>query len=152
MKKIRSFTGFTVIFLVLFFYFVNQNSHLINSEGHITHKPVEIPEGYTVPSVEVKVSQDRPNTWLLHLKTKHFTFAPDKVGSDIPSYNEGHVHLYINGEKINRLYGNYFNLGDLEEGKTKIRVSLHSNNHGALVYKGKPIENSEIVEVSSYTW
>lgn len=149
MKRIRSFFSFFIIFLLLFVYFVNQNPHYHSAHTEQDHEKVEIPEGYAVPAVKTIVTKDPSGTWLLKVETKDFTFAPEKVGLKHPSYNEGHAHLYINEEKITRLYGNYYNLGTLKQGKNTIKVSLHSNNHGALVYKEQAIEHSKVVEVTS---
>lgn len=153
MERIKSFLTFFIPFLIFFFYFTNQNTHNHSSANstndHMAHDFVEIPDGYEVPSVDIIVTQDLSDTWLLKVETDHFTFAPEKVGLKVPSYNEGHAHIYINGKKVNRLYGEYYNLGSLKKGKNEIKVTLHSNNHGALVYKGKAIQASKIVDVSN---
>jgi hypothetical protein len=150
MKRFRSFLIFFIPFIAFFFYFTNQNEHNHStanaSNNHTDHGYVEIPEGYYVPAVNMSVTQDQSGTWLLKVETIHFDFAPEKAGMKSPSYNEGHAHLYINGKKINRLYGEYYNLGTLPKGKNVIKVTLNSNNHGALVYKGKPIQSSIVVD------
>lgn len=147
MKRLRSFLIFFIPFICFFFYFTNQNVHTHNptDSSHDKHGYVEVPEAYKVPTVTISVTQDQSKTWLLEVETENFTFAPKKVGANIPSYNEGHAHLYINGEKVNRLYGKYYNLGTLKEGKNKIKVTLNSNNHGTLTNNGKTIENSTVV-------
>ena len=150
MKRLRSFLVFFIPFVVFFFYFTSNNEHNPSSanasKNHMGHGFVEIPEGYEIPSVDVSVTQDSSGTWLLKVEAEHFMFAPEKVGLKSPSYNEGHAHLYINGEKINRLYGEYYNLGSLKKGKNEIKITLNSNNHGELVYKGKAIQSTVIVE------
>ncbi|CAM3665621.1 hypothetical protein GCM10009865_03410 [Aeromicrobium ponti] len=151
MERLRSFLFFFVLFLGFFFYFTSQNphNHADATKNHMDHGDVGIPQGYEVPDVNIIVTEDRSGTWLLKVQLDHFTFAPENAGLNEQSYNEGHAHLYINGEKINRLYGEYYHLGSLKEGKNEIKVTLHSNNHGDLVYKGKPIQSSMIVEVSA---
>ncbi|QDP40121.1 hypothetical protein [Radiobacillus deserti] len=151
MKKIRSFLIFFLPFVLFFFYFTSQSekhhfsAHSINKE----HGNVEIPKGLDIPSLQIKVTQDQSKTWLLEVQTDNFTFAPRKVGSYTRSYNEGHAHLFINGEKINRLYGSYYNLGVLRQGKHTIKVTLNSNTHEFLMYGGKRIEDSLVVKVGS---
>jgi hypothetical protein len=151
MKKFKSFLIFFIPFLIFFGYFTNQSklNHSSASTGdhHMVHDHVEIPEGCKVPSVKVFVTQDQSGTWLLRVKTEHFSFAPEKVGMNSPSYNEGHAHIYINGKKINRLYGEYYNLGVLDKGKHEVKVTLNSNSHGTLVYKGQPVQDSATVKV-----
>lgn len=154
MNGIKSFLSFLILFLGFFFYYTSQNPHKDHvasgaSNMHGGHEAVEIPEGFEVPNVDIHVTQDRSGTWLLKMETAHFTFAPEKAGENEPSYNEGHAHLYINGEKITRLYGEYYHLGALKEGKNEITVTLNSNNHGILSYKGRPIESSQAVDAAS---
>lgn len=145
MKRFNSFLVFFIPFLVFFYYFTSNNEHNPSSANHMQHDLVEIPAGSKVPSVNIDVTQDMSGTWLLEVITTDFSFAPKKVGSKLPSYNEGHAHLYINGKIINRLYGQYYNLDTLKKGKNKIMVTLNSNDHGALIYRGKPISSSVIV-------
>lgn len=146
MKHFLSFLGFLCIFSVLFIYFVTQNQqiHSVNN-NHANHGAVHIPSEYTPPSVKIHVMEDYSGSWLLKVDTENFTFSPEKVGLTAPSYNEGHAHLYVNGKKINRLYGSYYNLGNLKHGKNEIKVSLHSNNHGALMYEGSLIAQQTVV-------
>ncbi|WP_138417093.1 hypothetical protein [Aquibacillus sediminis] len=147
MNKFKSFIIFFIPFLLFFFYFTNQHGHkpFSANPSHAEHGYVEVPDGYDVPSVKIAVTMDQSNTWLLEVQTKNFTFNPKKVGAGLPSYNEGHAHLYINGEKINRLYGNYYNLGKLKQGKNTITVTLNSNNHSVLMNNGNKIEDRTVV-------
>jgi hypothetical protein len=153
LARLKSFLIFFIPFIVFFLYFTSNNEHNPSSanvsKNHMGHGFVEIPEGYQIPSIDVSVTQDPSGTWLLKVKAEHFMFAPENVGVKTPSYNEGHAHLYINGKKINRLYGEYYNLGDLKKGKSEIKVTLNSNNHGELVYKGQLIQSTVIVEIPS---
>ncbi len=148
MKKIRSLISFIIIFLGFFYFYTSQNPH--NQTGaadHMAHGYVEIPNEKEIPAVNLTVSPDGPETWLLKLDLTHFTFTPEKVGEKKPSYNEGHAHLYINGKKISRLYGEYYHLGNLEEGRNEVTITLNSNNHGALMADGKPVQATRVIEV-----
>lgn len=146
--KMRSFLLFFIPFLLFFFYFTNQSAqHHLAAHSMHDHGFAVIPEGYDVPSVSIYVTQDHSNSWLLEVETQHFTFTPKKVGDNAPSYHEGHAHLYINGRKVSRLYGKYYDLGELKPG-TKITVTLNANNHAALVYNGQRIEASAIVDAT----
>lgn len=151
MRKLSSFLTFFIPFLVFFFYFTNQNTHNHSAadtlQHDMSHGYVEIPAGYEIPSVKTAVIRDLSGSWLLKVETDHFTFAPEKAGMSEPSYNEGHAHIYINGKKINRLYGSYYHLGSLSKGKNEIKVTLNSNNHGVLTYRGRPIQSVETIKV-----
>ncbi|MEW8970681.1 MAG: hypothetical protein AB2411_08655 [Mesobacillus sp.] len=145
MKRVRSFLVFFIPFLGFFFYFTSNNEHNPSSANHMQHDLVEIPDGYDIPALEISVTEDLSGTWLLTVDTTDFTFEPKKVGSDAPSYNEGHAHIYVNGEKVNRLYGPFYNLDTLKKGENEIMVTLNSNNHGVLAYRGKPISSRVVV-------
>ena len=145
LEKLRSFLVFFVPFILFFFYFTSNNEHNPSSGNHMQHGYVEIPDGYDIPAIEISVTEDLSGTWLLSVDTTYFSFAPNKVGSDVPSYNEGHAHIYVNGKKINRLYGTFYNLESLKKGENEIMVTLNSNNHGVLAYRGKPISSRVIV-------
>jgi len=93
------------------------------------------------------VRQDYSGSWYVRIDTEHFTFAPEKVGLDETNYNEGHAHLYLNGKRMNRMYGQYYNLGELKKGTYNILVTLNANNHGLYTYEGKPIIFEETIEV-----
>jgi hypothetical protein len=151
MAKFRSFLIFFIPFILFFFYFTNQHetNHLSANSSHAAHGYVEIPKGHEAPSVKITVTKDPSNSWLLKVHTEDFTFTPEKAGSNAPSYHEGHAHIYINGEKINRLYGEYYHLGELKPGKNTIKVTLNSNNHGTLFYAGKAIENSTVIKIDN---
>jgi hypothetical protein len=143
--------SFIVIFsfVSIMLYFHNQNGHYRASDhGDIHgHKIINIPEGIQAPSLDGKVEQDPSGSWLLKIETENFTFAPEKAGLKQLNYNEGHAHIYLDGEKVNRLYGNYYNLGELNEGTHQIKVTLNANNHDGLADKGQEIACIEIFKV-----
>ncbi|MEC5423919.1 hypothetical protein QGM71_10500 [Virgibacillus sp. C22-A2] len=143
--------SFIVIFLFVaaLLFLHNQNSHYTSghTEGH-TYETVEIPAGEEIPSIDGSVHQDHSGSWFVRIETDNFSFAPEKVGLEETNYKEGHAHLYINGEKVNRMYGDYYNLDYLDKGRNTVKVSLHANNHGIYMYAGEEIafENEFHVE------
>lgn len=149
MKKVRSFAGFTILFTILFIYFVDQNRQMHSSNQEMNHhlQQVTIPDGHPVPSVKAWVTQDPSGSWLLKIETTNFTITPEKAGQNGVSYDEGHAHIYVNGKKINRLYGHYYHLGSLEKGVNQIKVSLTSNNHGTFFHNGEEIADTTTVMV-----
>ncbi|MUK90204.1 hypothetical protein GMD78_17670 [Ornithinibacillus sp. L9] len=145
-----------ISFIVLFslvsvlLYFHQQNSHY--AYGHTDNhdeKIVEVPSESSVPMLTGSVHQDHSGSWYVKIQTDNFTFAPESVGlENEEAYHEGHAHLYLNGEKLNRMYGEYYNLDYLDPGTYQVKVTLHANNHGLLVYDGEEIafEEELIVE------
>ncbi|NJK39390.1 MAG: hypothetical protein HC835_18165 [Oscillatoriales cyanobacterium RM2_1_1] len=116
-------------------------------EGH-GHSPMEIPDGQPIPQVDLVVHPDSIRGWNLEMRLTHFKLAPEHVNQEA-TLGEGHAHLYINGEKVTRIYGNWYYLSDLKPGRHQIRVGLTTNDHRDLVHQGQPIEDMEVIEVTS---
>jgi len=81
-----------------------------------------------LPDVSLNVEQDAMNGWNVHIVSENFTFTPEKV-NQAPSANEGHAHIFVDGYKIARIYGNWFHLKPLTPGVHEVSVSLNANNH-----------------------
>lgn len=114
-------------------------------DEHHHHGTLEIPPGQPVPTVDLVVYEDAVRGWNLEIRVSNFQFAPENVNeTSIPT--EGHAHLYINGEKVTRLYGRWYYLEHLESGRHEVTVSLNANGHEDLVYNGEAIADTEIIE------
>ena len=100
----------------------------------------------TMPSVMVVVHPDARRGWNIEVQTKHFTFTPEQV-NEVNQPNVGHGHLYVNGEKIARLYSNWFYLEQLDTGTNEITVSLHANGHEVWTHEGEAIAHTTTIEV-----
>ncbi|WP_413161517.1 hypothetical protein ACL6C3_23235 [Capilliphycus salinus ALCB114379] len=112
------------------------------------HEPMEIPEGQPIPTVDLVVHPDSVKGWNLEVKVSNFRFAPEHASGDARP-GEGHAHLYVNGEKITRIYGNWYYLGSLSPGQNQLRVGLSTNDHKDLVHQGQPIEDVEMIQVEA---
>lgn len=108
--------------------------------GH-DHGMMEISEGQPVPVVVIDVFPDPVAGWNLQVQTENWEFAPERVNaSSVP--NEGHAHLYLNGEKLTRIYSEWYHIPSLPPGEQVLTVSLNANGHEALMHNGEPIEAS----------
>jgi hypothetical protein len=110
------------------------------------HGTIEIGKDQPLPAVKLIVTPDSMSGWNMQLQLENFTFAPERVNADSKT-TEGHAHLFLNGRKISRLYGTWYHIPNLPQGKNQLRVSLNTNKHEDLTYKGQPIEAVAIVEV-----
>lgn len=95
--------------------------------GH-KHDTFKHPEGTPAPTVELQVMADPMGGYNLQVETTNWTWAPERVNTDAVA-NEGHGHLYVDGQKVARLYGPWYNLSGLTPGQHDIRVTLNANNH-----------------------
>lgn len=121
-------------------------THQHSSEETHVHKTMAIPPGQPVPTVNLDVKPDAMSGWNLQVKVANFTFAPERVNTKGVA-TEGHAHLYIDGKKVTRLYGPWYYLGNLSPGQHTITVTLNGNGHEDLIYNGKPIQTTQVIQV-----
>ncbi|MBF2072951.1 MAG: hypothetical protein IGS50_04200 [Synechococcales cyanobacterium C42_A2020_086] len=119
----------------------------MHGEDH-EHGTLEVAANQPVPAVTLIVHPDSRRGWNLEVQVENFRFAPEHVNAASTTTTEGHAHLYINGAKITRLYGNWYYLSDLPPGRHEITVSLNANGHEALTHNGRPIQSTVVLDVS----
>ncbi len=100
----------------------------------------------SAPTLVIEVLEDRTSGWNLHATLTDFTLAPQRVSTDHVD-GEGHMHVYVDGVKLGRVYGEWFHLGQLDPGDRHIRVELSGNDHAQLTLDGEPIEAEAMVAV-----
>jgi hypothetical protein len=100
--------------------------------------------GDSAPFVDLSVIPLGDGSYNIRVQTLNFIFAPQNVNQD-PIAGEGHAHLYVDGVKIARLYGEWFHLESLPENAEMISVSLYANNHQALSVDGIEVSDMEMV-------
>ena len=65
---------------------------------------------------------------------------------------EGHAHIYVDGVKIGRVYGQWFHLNtaslNLTSGDHTILVNLNGNDHRPYVIKGVAVEAKSLIKIS----
>lgn len=93
---------------------------------------------------------------ILALRNFNVTAPPRNVpadnSSDVSNNKKitlpGHMHLYINGEKRSRIYGEFFHLPAswLKMGINSITVSLNNHNHGTFTFEDKEIQSTVILD------
>lgn len=114
--------------------------------AHSHGSAVNLPAGADAPGLAVEVFKDPMAGWNLHVTPTNFRFAPENASAtDQPG--EGHAHVYANGVKLARLYGEWMHIPELPKGQVEVKVSLNANSHGTLTVDGTPVEASVIVEV-----
>lgn len=110
------------------------------------HALLEIEEGQPVPTVNLVVHPDARQGWNLEIQVSNFRFAPERV-NQASNTTEGHAHLYIDGQKVTRLYGPWFYLESLPPGRHTLTVGLNANGHESLAQSGQPIQHTVMIDV-----
>lgn len=114
-----------------------------DGEAHDHGEPIEA-AGMYAPIVDLQVIPLSDGGYNVRVQTMNFTFAPQNVGGD-PVDGEGHAHLYVDDEKIARIYGEWYHLESLPEGAQRIYVSLYANNHQPLAVDGDPVADAVMI-------
>ncbi len=113
------------------------------SHEHAHMPAVEAPGDMTVG---LRVEQDAKAGWNLFFDTTGFTWAPEHASTaHVPG--EGHAHLYVDGTKVARIYGDAFHLESLDPGSHMIMIELNTNEHSPYAVDGSPVTDVATVEV-----
>lgn len=97
-------------------------------------------------AVEVTAEVDPIDGINVHIIPTGFLFAPERVNqTDVDG--EGHAHVYVDGEKVGRAYGEWFHLKGVAPGNREIRVTLQTNGHNEYVVDGQPVQAVTTISV-----
>ena len=99
------------------------------------------------PTLNVEIFPDPVSGWNLNIQTTDFTFSPESAGLE-HVVGEGHAHVYANGVKLGRVYGDWIHLA-LPEGEVEVMVTLNANDHSPLAVGDTPIQASVTVNSAS---
>ncbi|MEM7125994.1 MAG: DoxX family membrane protein [Chloroflexota bacterium] len=94
----------------------------------------------------IEVVEETPDSYDLHVNIANWTFTPEKIGQETVA-TEGHGHVFVNGAKVGRLYGDWYHLGELKPGVNQIVVTLNGNDHSDFVIDGQIIGAETTVTV-----
>ena len=122
-------------------------SHSDKSLSHGSHDLFEV-SAADAPSVKITVTEDAKSGYNVHLDTVNFEFAPKEVNKN-RVLGEGHAHLYVDGEKISRLYGPDFHYNENFEGEKVFKVTLNANNHSDYAVNGNVVSDATAVSHDS---
>ncbi|MEP5731478.1 MAG: hypothetical protein ABJL67_19140 [Sulfitobacter sp.] len=107
--------------------------------------PIDIPAA-DAPQISIMLHPDPMAGYNLHVMTENFAFSPQNASlSNVTG--EGHAHVYINGQKLSRLYGGWMHLDNLPKGTVDIEVTLNTNDHRPLTVNGTAISAKHRLEV-----
>ena len=98
--------------------------------------------------VSVRISADvEDNSGVnVRIMADGWRWAPELVDQE-HTPGAGHGHIYVDGEKIARVFGSDYHIGELTPGRHEIRVTLNTNNHGELTHNGQKVEAITTVNV-----
>ena len=100
----------------------------------------------TPPTLDTAVYADPVGGWNLNVMTTNFTFDAAAAGLENVE-GHGHAHVYVNGVKRGRVYGDWYHIDKLPLGRNDVSVSLYANDHSGLARDGIKITSSSTVIV-----
>ena len=114
-----------------------------NHVGSMGHGPVEA----SAPvMLDITAEVDDKGGVHVAIQTEGWRWEPEEVNGANKD-GAGHAHVYADGVKLSRVYGNYHYITDLEPGTREIKVSLNSNDHSELTWQGQLLESVVSVTV-----
>jgi len=123
------------------------DEHKGEHDGHGHAMMYEVPVGAIAPTLDVVVHKDPKSGYNLELVTTNFVFAPQDASTEAVM-GEGHAHVYVDGTKINRVYGHWYHLPTVGGvGEHEVRVELSANNHSAYAKDGVIIDVTKAIVV-----
>jgi hypothetical protein len=122
------------------------HTHAAGDPSHL-HSMSEMVEavGPDVPSIVLTVTADPVSGFNVHARCTNLTWAAEKAGLDHVD-GEGHAHVYVDGEKVARIYGEWYHLTGLTPGQHEVKVTLNANTHAAYAVDGIEIADSVTIE------
>ena len=137
---------FIVSFILLFVSIFNvTGQEMVMDHSHI---PINVPTTAETPALSLHLTKDAMSGYNLTLNIQKYTLIPPPEALSMsemmnPTINavsgfiEGHAHLYINGVKIQRVYGKNIHLPQalFKSGINTVSVTL--NNHGHMYWVAK---------------
>lgn len=130
----------------------NSNTILEENDEHMaeshTHKLYEVSQESAPQISNLAVTPDAKSGWNISFDTANFVFSPENVSSAHVD-GQGHAHLYIDGEKITRLYSANYYLADIGDvGEHNVVVVLNTNDHRDYAVDGASVSALSTVSVS----
>lgn len=123
-----------------------QGTEMSESMEHAHDEALPVAAGENAPTLAIDLVKDPMAGWNLHVMTENFRFAPDHASLSHVA-GEGHAHVYVNGVKLGRLYGDWMHIAELPKGDTAVMVTLNSNDHRPLAVGDTTLSATVSVQV-----
>ena len=119
-----------------------------DGDGHDHHhdEVLNVPDSMEIPNVEITATADDLGGHIIQVELESFEISAKNASTD-PVDGQGHMHLYIDGERVKRFYNTTLYVDGLSEGEHAIEVELSANNHAAYAVDNQPIKAGAAIEV-----
>ena len=139
------------VFILLFINIFNVSAEEVMMDH--SHMPIDVPDTVAVPALSLHIVKDIMSGYNLTLKVQRYTLIapPEDISSMMglmeahinkkSGFIEGHAHLYVNGIKIQRIYGEHIHIPQnlFKNGINTVSVTLNNHGHMYWVADGKQV-------------
>jgi hypothetical protein len=140
MNKTKALIGLTFLSLLLL------PTAALSHEAGAAHEV----SAEDAPSVQLIVTEDPVGGFNVQIKTENFIWAPENA-SKMHVVGEGHAHIYLDGEKLGRVYSEWYHLNTkalaLAPGEHELTVDLNGNDHAPYAVQGNAVASTVRFEV-----
>lgn len=114
------------------------------------HSALEIPADMPTPAIEMQVERDPMDGLNILIKMQNYLMNSPLDEITEAGILQGHAHVFVNGKKVQRLYGNAIHIPAdwLKKGINQIAISLNSHQHENWTKDGKSLVGSVFVDLS----
>ena len=104
------------------------------------------------PTSSLKVEKDPTGGFNVQVVTDNFVWRPELASTQhVPG--EGHAHVFLDGQKIMRIYNPWFHLNTYQfatrSGEQLLSIEFVGNDHAAYTIQGLPVGTEQVVDVPS---
>ena len=114
-----------------------------NKEHHEHHHSnKEVDPTLPLPSVTLRTEKDLKGGYNIFIETEYFTFVPEKASTEHAVPNEWHAHLYVDHQKVGRVYGNAYHIPEqyfVQWQEHTISITLSAHTHEERSHNWHPI-------------
>jgi len=128
--------------------YLSNSSPVEHAHAAHHHQTQPVPANALPPEVSLQVIKDAMSGFNLTLLLKNYQLmlpADDLAQTTVVDNASlsGHAHLYVNGEKIQRVYGRFVHVPKtlLKVGENTIRVTLNNHNHANWTLGGDIVQS-----------
>ena len=156
--SVMRFIRLVVVCLLGYFFCTAYAGHPANGGLAEMAHPVEpLAENVLVPSVRFNITEDSMDGYNIIMELDNFNLtapldgAADSLTTSAGEMMSGHLHLYINGEKMMRVYGPAIHVPAswLKEGINTVTLSVNNHLHGTFTYQDKEVQSTAIIDTRS---
>ena len=148
--KIRSTGKMGLVLLFCQWLFLHQPVFAGSTEIH-QHAAKDV-GNYPVPKMQLSVFRDAMDGVNVHVAVDNYLLnAPDSASEAQSEVLQGHAHVFVNGTKRQRLYGENLHIPQswLSQGVNQIAISLNSHEHENWVKDNNNIVGSVFINLEN---